>query len=373
MELAFELPLNEDEAPNFEVVPDAPGVIALTFGAGPPYLCRTALLRRRLRRLLATGPHPSRWGNVRQAARRVFYQPAGSPFEAALLLYRLARRHRPDNYRRFLRLRTPPFVKVHLANEYPRTYITRKLAARRALFFGPFPSRVAAERFEGAFLDLFKIRRCRETIVPDPEHPGCIYGEMDMCLRPCQARSSLEEYRGEVGGVLDFLHTGGDSLLRIIEQERDHASESLEFEDAARQHRKLQKVRETLKLKDELARDIDELFGVVVQPSVSWQAVELWMLYKGFLQPRLTFPFGVEDGKPVSLDRKLRDVFGEWEPSALRPRERADHLALLSRWYYSSWRSGEIVLFDRVDRLPYRRLVNAISRVAAASQKAPQG
>ena len=43
--------------------------------------------------------------------------------------------------------------------------------------------------------------------------------------------------------------------------------------------------------------------------------------------------------------------------------ERQDSLALLRRWLYSSWRQGEIVVFEGFDRIPYRKIVNAISRV----------
>ena len=45
-------------------------------------------------------------------------------------------------------------------------------------------------------------------------------------------------------------------------------------------------------------------------------------------------------------------------------RERQEYLALLARWYYSSWREGEWLAFESYDEIPYRKLVNAVSRVA---------
>ena len=45
-------------------------------------------------------------------------------------------------------------------------------------------------------------------------------------------------------------------------------------------------------------------------------------------------------------------------------RERQEYLALLARWYYSSWRDGEWLPIESFDNLPYRKLVHAISRVA---------
>ena len=46
------------------------------------------------------------------------------------------------------------------------------------------------------------------------------------------------------------------------------------------------------------------------------------------------------------------------------PGERQEYLALLSRWFYSTWRDGEWLPFESFDAVPYRKLVNAICRVA---------
>jgi excinuclease UvrABC nuclease subunit len=365
MELSCQLSASGDQQLDFDAVPDAAGVFLLRFGEGRPYLGRSAFLRRRLKRMLRPRAAGSRLANLAAAVREVSYQPTGSAFESALVLYELARRHLREDYRRFLKLRVPPFVKVQLNNRFPRTYITTQLAASRAFFFGPFQSRVTAERFESAFLDQFQIRRCQEDLEPRPEHPGCIYGEMDMCLRPCQARASDAAYQAEVGRVLEFLQTSGQSLVREIERTRDEASSGLEFEEAARLHKRLDKIREALKLKDDLARDLDALFAVIVQKSLQAESVDLWFVNQGFLQPKLTFCFGVEEGRPVSLDRRLRESLDGRAFSTGTTQQRADHLALLRRWYHSSWREGEVVMVDGLDRIPFRKLVNAISRVGA--------
>jgi hypothetical protein len=42
---------------------------------------------------------------------------------------------------------------------------------------------------------------------------------------------------------------------------------------------------------------------------------------------------------------------------------RLEHLALLARWYYSSWSDGEWIGFHGLDQVPYRKLVRAISRL----------
>jgi excinuclease UvrABC nuclease subunit len=104
-------------------------------------------------------------------------------------------------------------VKLILSNVFPRTQITTRVSGGRSLFYGPFANRAAADQFEGQFLELFQIRRCQEDLVTSPDHPGCIYGEMGRCLRPCQEVVTVEEYAGEVRRVNDFLSTRGESLL----------------------------------------------------------------------------------------------------------------------------------------------------------------
>jgi excinuclease UvrABC nuclease subunit len=348
-----------------EALPNSPAVFLLWPKEGEPYLSKTNLLRRRLLRLLKERERPSRLLNLRHTARRIEYCLTGSAFESALVLYEQARRHFPGTYLDLIKLRMPPYVKVVLSNQFPRSHITTHLTRSAGLYFGPFRSRVSAERFEGQFLDLFQMRRCQEDLVPSPQHPGCIYGEMAMCLRPCQEVVGPAEYSHEVARVVEFLRTDGQSLLAAIAHSRDRLSEEMLFEDAARQHKRYEKVQEVLKQADELARDIDRLNGVAITRSLAADAVEMWFVHEGWWQEPQRFSFEVHDGTPVSLDRKLRETFAAVAPRKLTIRERQEYLALLARWYYSSWRDGEWLGFESYEDIPYRKLVNAVARVAA--------
>jgi excinuclease UvrABC nuclease subunit len=344
--------------------PDRPAVFLIWPREGAPYLGRTGVLRRRLRRLLAERPGLSRWLNLRPVASRVEYWLAGSALETRLLFYELARRHFPETYLELAKLRMPPYVKLMLSNAFPRTQVTTRLGGR-GLHCGPFRTRAAAEQFEAATLELFQIRRCQEDLPPSPDHPGCIYGEMSKCLRPCQQAVTADEYRAEVDRLSAFLRTEGRSLVEPLEAARERLSEEMRFEDAAREHARIEKILEVLRLRDSLAADIDRLCGVAVTASGEPGAVELWFVVAGCWQPPVRFGFEVLEGRTVSMDHRLREVVAAIQPSRFGIEERQEHLALLARWYYSSWRDGEWLPFPALDRVPYRKLVNAISRVAA--------
>jgi excinuclease UvrABC nuclease subunit len=172
------------------------------------------------------------------------------------------------------------------------------------------------------------------------------------------------EYRHEAERAAEFLRTGGRSLLDPIEHSRDRLSEEMMFEEAARQHKRLEKVQDVLKLRDELAHDVDRLNGVAVTRSIVPEAVELWLVREGTWLGSRRLSFEVHEGKPVPLDRALREIFADAEPRRHTVRARQEYLALLSRWLYSSWRDGEWLPFESYLEIPYRKLVNAVSRVA---------
>lgn len=349
-----------------EALPSQPAVFVLWPKEGEPYVGKTGLLRRRLLRLLRERTQPSRLLNLRGTVARLEYHLTGSAFESSVVLYEQTRRHFPETYSDKIKLRLPPYVRVVLNNQFPRSQITTQLMRSPGLYCGPFRSRASAERFESQFLDLFQMRRCQEDLAPSPQHPGCIYGEMGMCLRPCQQVVGSAEYAHEVSRVTEFLRTDGASLLEAIGHSRDRLSEEMMFEEAARQHKRFEKVQEVLKLRDDLAHDVDRLNGAVITSSQALESVEMHFVRDGIWQEPQRFTFE-KDARTLSLDRKLRDTFAAVAPRKLTVRERQEYLALLARWYYSSWRDGEWLAFDSFDDIPYRKLVNAVSRVARKS------
>lgn len=348
-------------------LPDRPAVFVVHMREGRPYLGRTARLRRRLARLLGE-PETSRRLNLRDAAACVEYRFTGSRLAASLMYYELARRHFPEDYPEMTKLRPSPFVKVLLANAFPRTAVSTRLSAPPAFQFGPFRSRPSAERFEQEVLDLFQVRRCQEDLEPSPEHPGCIYGEMMKCLRPCQEVVSRDEYRTESVRLMEFLASEGRSLLEPVAAARNRFSEELDFEQAQRQHARYLRIEQTLKLRDDLASDVERLSGAVVAPSVEPGCVELLVMLRGGWAAPVEFSVAASGGEMIPLDRRLRETLEPVQPPRLTVRQRAEHISLLARWYYSSWRDADWIPFPAEGPPPFRRLVRSISRTAAGSQ-----
>lgn len=335
-----------------EELPDRPAVFLLWASEGVPYLAKTSLLRRRVRRVVA------RMGG---AIERVEYWTVGSQLEAMLVHLELAQRYFPDDWRKMTRLKPPAFVRLVTHNAFPRAMVTTKLG--RGMFIGPFASRAAAERYEGEVLDLFQLRRCEENLTPTPEHPGCMYGEMNKCLRPCQAAVSRDEYAHEAARVEQFLRTGGASLADPAEAARDRASGEMQFEEAERLHQRAARIRDAASAAGELARPLDQLAGVAIIPAAAATAIDLLFFVGGhWQQPRRLLLADTVDGGQ-SMDRRVRELIAD---VAAEGTPNLEHMAVLTRWHGSSWRDGEWVGFDSMEKIPYRKIVNAVGRVAGA-------
>jgi excinuclease ABC subunit C len=400
-ELKFDpSPGASQDDPFFRSIPQRAGILLIetrkpgSDSPSRPYLARTADLRRAAERLLRTADPASKRLNLRDVAADFRYRVTGSRFEQILALYQHARACFPHRYRDFLRLRPPALLKVNLRNAYPRCYVTRRIFADGGFYVGPFASRRAAENFSSRFLDLFKIRRCQIKIRRDPSFPGCIYSEMKMCLAPCFAACSKEEYDAEVARVTETLDSQGAALVAAIEQEREAASEATDFERAAALHKRLEKVSGVFRGMPEIIRRVDHLSAVIIQRAVREKTVAVFTMVDGiFAEP---FFLCFDDlSRPQSVEEILRQQFQQLGPitrdaeSAACDRikssdgaeipdansssqfpdacaQREEHLSLLARWFYSKPRAGEILFRD--SDWPYRRILRACARVLAVQE-----
>jgi excinuclease UvrABC nuclease subunit len=395
-------------------VPALPGVFALR-GAregDEPYLTRTADLRRRMRRLLDPPESQSKRLNLREKVARIEYCVTGSEFESQLVLYHAAAAlfGYPEARRR-LKLHTPYFLRMTMENAHPRVYSTNKLSKRGLEWmYGPFPSRLAAERYCDAVLDLFKLRRCYEDLEPYPEHPGCVYGEMKKCLEPCKQACTAEEYAAEAEAVKRFFDTRGESMIAQLGQERDDAAAAMEFERAAALHAQWQKVKAAAALADWIVRPVPKLRAAIVQAATrqeeSLEEAALFLLEGGclvgperlstlgvravreqtsvgsslFAQPLMLQAVPLE-GEPVaaaaldSPEERAAGALAALEQKAGKTNDLAllsDHLSLLRRWYYrpEKQRVGEIFLANADGTWPVRRILRGAARMVLGEPKA---
>lgn len=217
-----------------------------------------------------------------------------------------------------------------------------------------------------------------------------------MCLAPCFAGCTKEEYDAEVGRVVETLASAGESLVAQIGKEREAASEALDFERAAAFHKRFDKVSSQMRGFPEIARRIQDLDAVILQRSAEEKTVAVFPVLAGILREPTLLRFAELASEPRSVEAILRRTLApqmnadeyssesrdsadpsvpnmeerSQEPDStwrerfgLRsvPPELSEHLSLVARWFYSKPRDGEI--FFRAADWPYRRILRACSRL----------
>jgi excinuclease ABC subunit C len=394
-------------------IPPQPGVFALRGSReeDAPYLTQTTDLRRRMRRLLDPPESQSKRLNLREKVARIEYCVTGSVFESSLVLYdATAALFGYIEARRRLKLHTPYFLRMTMENAFPRVYSTNRLSKRGlAQMYGPFPSRLAAERYCDAVLDLFKLRRCYEDLAPYPEHPGCVYGEMNKCIEPCKQACTPLEYAAEAAAVKKFFDTRGESMIIEIGLAREEASSGMQFEKAAALHAQWQKVKAAQSLADWIVRPVPKLRAIIVQRAAPDDEhpdqAALFLLEGGclvgperlstlgvravreqtsvgsslFAQPLMLQAIPLE-GEPAadsavnSPEERADQALKALEQKAGKPNDLAllsDHLSLLRRWYYrpEKQRIGEIFIINEDGTWPIRKILRAAARMVIGDPK----
>jgi excinuclease ABC subunit C len=355
-----------DIAVSLSAVPLSPGVYLLAIPDSHVHLGSSGNLRRRLTRLLALS-YPAT-ANVTQPRLHerlagVGYLPTGSKLESALLTYQITRRYFPSDYMKRLRLRLPWFVYLETKDPFAFVASGNRPAANNAVVLGPFVSRDVAQTYEQEVSGLFQLRRCTEILQPSEGHPGCIYGEMAQCLRPCQLAVTPDEYHSETERVTRFLLGNGRAEISDLTVARDRAIEGTEFEQAHVLHARVEKLKAAAALRPEIIRNLGQFTGVAVVPAHEPNTVKLWPLLVGHWQDPICLTFTLNNNTSKSLDSALKEQFRRAWEGASKDWNPLEAIAVFARWYYSSHRDGHWLPFTDPENLSYRKLVRSISQL----------
>jgi hypothetical protein len=150
-------------------------------------------------------------------------------------------------------------------------------------------------------------------------------------------------------------------LRNELEAQRDEASEALDFEAAARVHKRLQKLDECWRGISDLCALLNQLDGVAVTAGSHEGEVRLWPVHSSRLHQAVTLTLDGLGGHAIAerITQNLSQRSLEAEETA------GEALAILTKWAASSWCDGEWVKFEYAAKPPLRKIANAARRVHA--------
>ena len=162
--------------------------------------------------------------------------------EALLLEQNLIKDSRPP-YNILLRDdKSYPYVYMNTAHPYPGLYYRRGNRQSTGKTFGPFPSAGAVKSTLNLIQKTFQIRQCEESVFQNRSRP-CLQYQIGRCSAPCVGFVSPDDYAEDLEDTRLFLEGRSGELITSLEARMDEASQSLEFEKAARYRNTIARVR----------------------------------------------------------------------------------------------------------------------------------
>lgn len=126
-----------------------------------------------------------------------------------------------------------PYIKVTVAEPFPRVWVTRHLVDDGSRYFGPYTDVGAMRRALNVVKRIFTVRSCNFDMPRQmPERP-CLDYYIKRCKAPCILAQTQAEYRAMIDEVLVFLDGRTREVARRIRERMALAVESLDFERAA--------------------------------------------------------------------------------------------------------------------------------------------
>ena len=153
--------------------------------------------------------------------------------EALILENNLIKRHRP-RYNVILRDdKTYYHLSLDPTEKFPRLQLVRKRLNNAALYFGPYPSGLAAKETLRFVQQIFPLRTCRNRDFKLRPRP-CLEYQIGKCPAPCKGLIDEEAYRKLAQSAVSFLQGRRRELISGIKTQMEEAAEKLNFEEAAR-------------------------------------------------------------------------------------------------------------------------------------------
>ena len=214
-----------------KTLPESSGVYIMKDAAGKIiYVGKAVVLKNRVRQYFHSNKNHSAKVKA-MVAKIVDFETivTASEVEALILECNLIKKYRPRYNICLKDDKTYPYLKLTLAEDFPRIILTRRVEKDGSRYFGPYTIGGAVKESLELLRKLFPLRTCKHF----PNRP-CLQFHIKRCLAPCVNKISREDYSQFVVAVEKFLDGKTAEVERDLESRMLAAAENLNFEMAAR-------------------------------------------------------------------------------------------------------------------------------------------
>ncbi|HZZ38352.1 MAG TPA: excinuclease ABC subunit UvrC [Acidobacteriaceae bacterium] len=225
-----------DMQEKIRTLPTRPGVYLYKNADGEViYVGKARNLRSRVRSyLLEASQANAKTGSLMREAVEVDYILVDNEHEALALENNLIKQRKP-RFNILLRDdKTYPYVKLTLADRYPKVFVTRRLRRDGSAYYGPYFPGNLAYRVVDLIHRSFLLPSCKVDLSRDHPRP-CLQYYIGRCLGPCvKDLTTPEIYAEAVRDAQMFLEGRTSDLNKSLHARMAAAATSEQFELAAR-------------------------------------------------------------------------------------------------------------------------------------------
>ncbi|HEX5822922.1 MAG TPA: excinuclease ABC subunit UvrC, partial [Candidatus Limnocylindrales bacterium] len=276
-------------------LPDRPGVYLMRDGRGEVvYVGKAQSLRNRVRSYWQKTSGPLEGHRIRAVIDRIAdveYTMTDSVSEALLLEASLIKRYRPRFNVRLKDDKSYPYIKITMADDFPRVERTRKLVEDGSRYFGPYASASSVDESMNLVRRLFPFRTCTIDI-KDGERAlarPCLLYHIKRCQGPCIQAVSKADYGAQIDQIELFLEGRQESVVQALDVEMKAASERTDYERAAAVRDKIRAIERTMESQKMAAFKRTELDMVGLARQDNQAAIQLFAIRGGQLIGRDVF------------------------------------------------------------------------------------
>jgi excinuclease ABC subunit C len=237
------------DARDLSALPNRPGVYLFKDAEGAVlYVGKAKSLRNRVRSYFRKdGGHSLKTRELSLHAGEVDTIIVGSESEALILEANLIKEHQPPFNIQLRDDKSYPYIAVTVQESFPRVFVTRRVEDDGTRYFGPYTSVGSMRQALEVIKRLYTVRSCRYNLPGEAPERACLDYHIGRCKAPCVGLQTEQDYRAMTDEIVRILDGDTEAVRAEVEGRMHHASESLEFETAA-------KLRDVIPGLDTLAR-----------------------------------------------------------------------------------------------------------------------
>lgn len=217
----------------------------------------------------------------------------GSEYEALILECSLIKQHQPpynillkdDKGYHYIRISDGAFPRItaEVNTDEPGQYL------------GPYMSGFTTKQTVNTVNKMFRLPTCTRSF-PDTFRKArpCLNFHIGQCMGVCRGNISAGIYSEAVADAVQFIKSGGDKTIPILEQRMNEAADRLEFEEAARLRDRIAAIRkagEHQDIMDAISVDTD---AVAMVSSGDVTVISVLMYRDGRLSDQATFQISAD-------------------------------------------------------------------------------